>query len=114
MPADFDFEFRSLFSQPKERPEEAGGGAPSTLKARLYSALVRSQQESGPLASLDATVASGHEICVFEKLVQIAPVAERLKSPFFCGVCHARVLAENFDNPPIFWPHCPYVEFKGS
>ena len=114
MPADFDFEFRSLFSQPKERPEEAGARAPSSLKARLYSALVRSQQESGPLASLDATVASGHGICVFEKLVQIAPVGEKAKSPFFCQVCHARVLAENFDNPPIFWPHCPYVEFKES
>ena len=114
MPADFDFEFKSLFSQLKETSEEVGGRAPSSLKARLYSALVRRQQEGGPLASLDATVASGHEICVFEKLVQIAPVAERLKSPFFCEVCHARVLAEKLDNPPIFWPHCPYVEFKKS
>ncbi len=114
MPADFDFEFRSLFSQLKETTEQGEVRAPSSLKARLYSALVRSQQESGPLASLDATVASGREICVFEKLVQIAPVAQKVKSPFFCQVCHARVLAENFDNPPIFWPHCPYVEFKGS
>ena len=114
MPADFDFEFRSLFSQLKETPDEAADRAPSSLKARLYSALVRKQQESGPLASLDATVASGHEICVFEKLVQIAPLAENVKSPFFCQVCHARVLAERFDRPPIFWPHCPYVEFRGS
>ena len=114
MPADFDFEFRSLFSQLKETSEEAADRAPSSLKARLYSALVRKQQENGRLASLDATVASGREICVFEKLVQIAPVGEKAKSPFFCEVCHARVLAEKFDSPPIFWPHCPYVEFKGS
>ncbi len=114
MPADFDFEFGSLFSQLRATPEEASARAPSSLKARLYSALVRSQQESGPLASLDATVASDHGICIFEKLVQIAPVGEKAKSRFFCQVCHARVLAEKFDSPPIFWPHCPYVEFKGS
>ncbi|SRR6266567_1867586 len=110
MPADFESEFTSLFSQTEEVVESA----PSSLKARLYSALVHEQQESGPLASLDTIVASGHGICLFEKLVQIAPVGEKAKSPFFCQVCHARVLAEHFDNPPIFWPHCPYVEFKNS
>jgi len=88
--------------------------APSSLKARLYSALIHKQQESGPLASLDASVEAGHGICVFEKLVQIAPVGEQAKTPFFCLVCHARFLAEQFDNPPIFWPHCPYVKFKES
>jgi hypothetical protein len=105
--ADFD-QFRALLSE----PEESGERAPSSLKARLYSGLVRRQQESGPLASLDATVAAGHELCVFERLVQIAPVGEQAKSPFFCQVCHARLLAEHFDNPPIFWPGCPYVMFK--
>lgn len=87
---------------------------PSSLKARLYSRLIHKQQESGPLASLDATVDSGQGICVFEKLVQIAPIGERAKSQFFCQVCHARVLAEHFDNPPIYWPDCPYVRFKES
>jgi len=24
------------------------------------------------------------------------------------------VLAEAFDNPPIYWAHCPYVAFKES
>lgn len=104
---DWDREFSRLFAQPRE--EE---GAPSSLKARLYSALVRQQQASGPLASLDATVESGHDICVFEKLVQIAPLGERLKQPFFCGACHARILGEHFDHPPIFWSNCPYVAFK--
>ena len=104
-------EFSELLS---ETPMEIGPRVPSSLKARLYSAVVREQQQSGPLASLNATVATGYEICVFEKLVQISPVGEAAKSPFFCQVCHARILAEHFENPPIFWPHCPYVGFKNS
>ena len=104
--ADFEKEFGLLFS----RREETSERAPSLLKARLYSSLIRKQQESGPLASLDESVASGHAICVFEKLVQIASVGEKAN----CQGCHARVLAEHLDNPPIFWPHCPYVAFKNS
>jgi len=92
--------------------EESRASAPSSLKARLYSALIRSQQETGPLASLGMSVADGHGVCVFEKLVQIVPVNDATKSPFFCTTCHARILAEHFDNPPIFWAHCPYVQFK--
>jgi hypothetical protein len=103
-----DRQFSRLLSQPQPISERA----PSSLKARLYSALVQHQEESGPLASLDASAAAGRALCVFEKLVQIAPVGEKLKSPFYCRVCHARALAERFDNAPIFWPHCPYVEFK--
>lgn len=101
---------RSLLSESGIREEHA----PASLKARLYTALIHKQQESGPLASLDASVSIGHGLCVFEKLVQIAPVGEGAKSPFFCQVCHARVLAEHLDNPPIFWPNCPYVAFKRS
>ncbi len=86
--------------------------APSSLKARLYSAFIRKQQESGPLASLDVCAAHGHGVCRFEKLVQIAPVSDAAKSPFFCRACLARVLAEYFESPPIFWEHCPYVQFK--
>jgi hypothetical protein len=105
-------EERQFSAMLSETPEEIGRAAPSSLKAKLYSALVREQQKSGPLASLDETVAAGYGICVFERLVQISPVGERAKSPFFCQVCHARMLAEAFDNPPIFWEHCPYVAFK--
>jgi hypothetical protein len=93
---------------------ESSGQAPSSLKARLYSALIRRQQETGPLASLVRSVSAGHDVCVFEKLVQIAPVSDKAKSPFFCEVCHARVLAEHFDHAPIFWAGCPYVKFKES
>jgi hypothetical protein len=107
--SDFE-EFSALLLE----PEESGERAPSSLKARLYSALVRKQQESGPLANLEVTVSAGYDLCVFEKLVQIAPVNEQAKSPFFCGVCHARVLAEHFNHAPIFWSGCPYVKFKES
>jgi hypothetical protein len=102
-------EFSRLFSG---QLEQTTPRTPSSLKARLYSALVREQQSSGPLASLDQTVTAGYGVCVFEKLVQIAPIGENAKSRFFCQVCHARVLAEALENAPIYWPHCPYVAFK--
>ncbi len=86
--------------------------APSRVKARLYSAIIRDQQETGPLQSLSETHAAGHGLCIFESLVQIAPVGEKAKSPFFCWTCHARLLAENVENAPIFWAHCPYVSFQ--
>ena len=105
-----EMEFRALLA----RLDEQAARAPSSLKARLYSEFVHKQQETGPLASLDASVASGQGVCVFERLVQIAPVGEQIKSPFFCQACHARVLAEHFDNAPIHWPHCPYVKFQES
>ena len=100
------------FSRLLSQPQQMGERAPSSLKARLYSMLIHEQQASGPLASLDSTVAAGHGICVWEKLVQITPIGERAKSPFFCQVCHARLLAETLDASPIFWAHCPYVAFK--
>ncbi|HEX6804635.1 MAG TPA: hypothetical protein VF133_13215 [Terriglobales bacterium] len=107
---DMEKQFFSMLAEGEAATERA----PSSMKARLYSQLIHQQQESGRLASLDASVEAGHGICVFERLVQIAPIGEPAKSPFFCQVCHARVLAEHFDNPPIFWPHCPYVKFKES
>ena len=107
---DMDRAFERMFSDFAQAEDQA----PSSLKARLYSAFVREQQASGSLASLDFSVAAGHGICVFEKLVQIAPIGEKAKSPFFCAVCHARVLAENLEDAPIFWPNCPYVAFKNS
>jgi hypothetical protein len=108
MPADDEALFESLFAE----PDTSGEKAPASLKARLYTAFIRAQEATGPLASLDRTVGAGRSLCVFEKLVQIAPVGQRAKSPFFCNVCHARLLAETFDRPPIFWPGCPYSEFK--
>lgn len=86
--------------------------APARFKAKLYSALVLRQVETGHLASLTDTKTHGHELCVFEELVQIAPVSKTVKSLNICRVCHARLLAEYFENPPIYWGGCPYVQFK--
>lgn len=88
--------------------------APASLKARVYSALLARQTETGNLESLTQSHARGHDLCVFEQLVRISPVGEATKSLNICRVCHARVLAEHMDQPPIYWPGCPYVEFKKS
>lgn len=86
--------------------------APRHLKAKVYSALVNRQAKTGRLMSLTEIGAGGGRLCIFEKLVQIAPVGEAVKSLNFCRVCHARVFAEHMNNPPIYWSGCPYVEFK--
>ena len=88
--------------------------APASLKARVYSAFLRRQVESGPLASLAESKLGARELCVFEQLVCIAPVGETAKSFNICRVCHARVLAEHVNNAPIYWNGCPYVQFKKS
>jgi len=88
--------------------------APASLKARVYSALLERQVETGRLESLTKSHAHGHELCVFEHLVRISPVGETAKSLNICRVCHARMLAERMDHPPIYWPGCPYAEFKKS
>jgi len=85
--------------------------APARLKARIYSALVNRQSETGPLLSLAATKAAGRGLCVFEQAIASLPVGERIGSMNPCRVCHARVLAERLDHAPIFWPHCPYAGF---
>jgi hypothetical protein len=88
--------------------------APSRLKSKIYSVLVRRQSETGPLQSLTTTKAAGHALCVFEELVRIAPIGEPAKQLNPCRVCHARMLAELMEDPPIYWPNCPYVGFKKS
>ncbi len=85
--------------------------APARLKARIYSALVNRQSETGPLLSLAATATAGSGLCVFEQTIASLPVGERIGSMNPCRVCHARVLAERLDHAPIFWPHCPYAGF---
>lgn len=85
---------------------------PSRLKSRIYSALIERQQNDGPLLSLSEVKARGRRLCVFEELVQIAPVGEAAKQPNFCRICHARILAENVENVPVYWPGCPYAQFQ--
>jgi hypothetical protein len=86
--------------------------ASSTLKSRAYSALVKRQQESGPLERLDQTKAEGAGLCVFEELVRLSRAGEKVQSVNYCRVCHARVLGEHVENAPIYWAHCPYVRFQ--
>jgi hypothetical protein len=91
---------------------EIGSGAPSRLKSKVYSALVRRQMESGPLLTISETKANGRGLCVFENLVEIVPLNDKVKSLNFCRVCHARILAEEVENAPIYWHSCPYVDFQ--
>jgi hypothetical protein len=105
-----DDPWRRIFGQAQDSRDEVK--ASSRLKARVYSALIREQQRSGPLESLSDTQAREHGLCAFEKLVQIAPIGETAKTPFFCWVCHARILAETIDGAPIYWNHCPYAKFQ--
>ncbi len=102
--------FEQLASTDEMHPEPLA--APSTLKSRIYSALMLAEVAAGPLASFTETKAAGGKLCCFEELVRIAPVGEHVKSLNICRVCHARVLGERVENAPIYWPHCPYVKFQ--
>jgi len=90
------------------------GPAPSRVKAKIYSALMRQQAQTRRLMSLSEVRARGEKLCVFERLVQIAPVGQSVKSLNICRVCGMRALAERFDDPPIYWAGCPYVDLKNS
>lgn len=98
----------------RESEQDSGPdtGAPARLLSLTYTALINAQQASGPLLDVTATKAAGSALCVFEELVQITPAGQQAKQMFYCHVCHARVLAENMDKAPIWWPHCPYAEFQ--
>ena len=93
-------------------PEPLDVRAPSVLKSRIYSRLVREQAANGPLVSLSDTKTSGGTLCIFEELVSVAPVGDAVKAKNCCRVCHARVVAERIERAPIYWPHCPYVRFQ--
>ena len=92
-------------------PEETKT-ALSCLKAKIYSALMLRQAETGPLMGLTEVKAGGSTLCVFEELVRVASAGERVESLNICRVCHARVLAEHLERPPIYWQGCPYVQLK--
>ncbi len=83
--------------------------APSTLKSRIYTKLLQRQNESGPLMSLSEVQAG---LCVFEKIIALAPIGGNFKRVNPCSVCHARVLAEHVEHAPIYWRNCPYVGFQ--
>ena len=103
-----------LFEQLAEKTEHLDVGfpvAPARLKARIYSTLVKRQQESGPLLSLTETRAAGGGLCLFEQAWTISAVGERMERLNLCRVCHAQLLAEKMEKAPIYWSGCPYVDF---
>jgi len=91
--------------------QDEGDRAPSRLKSRIYSALMRRQEESGPLRALGETRTQGYGLCFFEDLWQRATSGEAAQRLNCCNLCHARVLAEHVERPPIYWGNCPYVAF---
>ncbi|MEO7205529.1 MAG: hypothetical protein ABI145_01795 [Steroidobacteraceae bacterium] len=97
-----------LLSLALEQEESAS----SRLKSRLYTALVRATQETGTLQTLTQSKAAGRDLCAFETLVQIAPIGDKAKAPFFCWTCHARIMGEHWENAPVFWEGCPYAAFQ--
>jgi hypothetical protein len=84
------------------------------LKSRIYSQLIERMQEEGPLLGLDESAATGRALCVFEKIVELSPTGEAIQAFNYCRVCHGRILGENIENPPLYWPACPYADFKKS
>lgn len=109
MTNEFQFEQLATVAADAQMPDLA---APAKLKSRAYTALIHAQQETGPLLDLTSTQQGGRKLCVFEQLVQLAPVGRAIESKFYCQVCHARVLAENLEHAPIYWNGCPYVRFQ--
>jgi hypothetical protein len=100
--------FELLAEQSDQAQEER---APARLKSRIYSALMRREEESGPLRALGETRTQGYGLCVFEELWQRATSGEAAQRFNCCNLCHARVLAEHLQRAPIYWENCPYVTF---
>jgi hypothetical protein len=86
--------------------------APARLKSRIYSALMRREEESGPLRVLGETRAHGYGLCIFEELWQRATSGGTAEHLNCCNLCHARVLAEHLEGAPVYWGNCPYVAFN--
>lgn len=105
-----------LFSRLVQQTETAPSveRAPSRLKSKTYSALIRRQEQSGPLLNIVETARAGHGLCVFESLWSHMPLGTSAKCFNCCSICHARLLGENVEPAPIYWGNCPYVAFKKS
>lgn len=88
--------------------------APARLKSKTYSAVVTELAASGPLRDLRETSRAGGRLCVFEQALALVPLGSEVRSMNPCRVCHARVLGEQMNHAPIFWPGCPYSEFHNG
>ncbi len=85
--------------------------APTRLKSRVYSALMRASAASGPLRPLGACEQEGHDLCVWERLARAAS-GGTLEGLNYCRVCHARILGERVERAPLAWHGCPYADFQ--
>ena len=103
--------FRQLADLTRSVSEER---APAYLKSRVYSSLVTSMAQFGPLLDLRDVKAAGGHLCVFEHAVAMLPVGAGARSANPCRICHARVLGERLQHAPVFWPGCPYSEFHNG
>jgi hypothetical protein len=88
--------------------------APARLKSKVYSSVVTSMAQSGPLLDLRGVKGAGGHLCVFERAIAMLPVGAGVGLMNPCRVCHARVLGERLPRAPIFWPGCPYSEFHNG
>jgi hypothetical protein len=88
--------------------------APARLKSKIYSALLTRLAEDGPLFDLKDTKNTCGQLCVFERMLTVAPRASGISAMNPCRVCHARVLGESMDHAPIFWQGCPYSDFHNG
>jgi hypothetical protein len=104
--------FEQLMAEAEAADKPSDARAPSRLKSRIYSALMQQHAASGPLLALSATRAAGRGLCVFESVTSACAPGERVEQVNLCRVCHARVLGEHVEGAPIFWHHCPYVDFQ--
>lgn len=88
------------------------GKVSSRLKSRIFSAIMSAETAQGPLASLSSCGEHGRELCLWERLIQISPAPEAIKSLNHCYFCHARLMAEHFEGAPLPWRGCPYAAFQ--
>lgn len=108
-----DFDAEELLTAARDLEVEEGA-ASTRLKSKIYSALMLAAAEQGPLLGLAETEQGGRGLCVFEKLVELSPVSGEAQVKNYCRTCHGRLMGEYIENPPLYWPCCPYAEFKES
>ena len=82
----------------------------SRLQSRVYSTLIRLQQEEGPLKPLSEHQSEGTPICSWEAALSSLPLVS-LQTTNLCAVCLARISAEHIEGAGPKWPGCIYTEF---
>ena len=108
-----DFEIADLLQSARDVVPEAEKVS-TRLKSRIYSAIMLVAATEGPLLGLDESEAAGRGLCIFEKLVEISGLTGETMEKNYCRTCHGRLMGEYIENPPLYWPCCPYADFKQS